>query len=180
VTGSTRFLVVIASVGAVIDQATKLWATRSLRPIGSKTIIEHYFDLEYSLNPGAAWSFLADLPGGIRRTFFIVATIVASIVIVRLYRKASPENRPLRWALALLLAGAIGNLVDRVRQGRVIDFVVLHVRDQFRWATFNVADVWITVGLLLLLWDMVASTKAKALEPTAEEARTGPKRRRRR
>ena len=175
----TRFLVAVAFIGTVLDQATKAWATRSLRPIGQKTIIADYVDLEYSLNPGAAWSFLADLPGGFRRAFFIVATIAASILIVRLYQKANPENRPLRWALALLLAGAIGNLIDRVRQGQVIDFVVLHVRDRFRWATFNVADVWITAGLVLLLWDMLVKKSEKAPAVSAEPARGGKRRRRR-
>lgn len=179
-TPGTRFLVAVTAIGTVLDQATKYWATRSLRPIGQTTIIRDYVDLEYSLNPGAAWSFLADLPSGFRRAFFVIATIAASILIVRLFQKANPANKPLRWALALLLAGAMGNLIDRVRQGRVIDFVVLHVRDQFRWATFNVADVWITAGLLLLVWDMIMTKKEKPAEAAVEVPARGPKRRRRR
>ncbi len=177
-TPGTRFLVAVTSMGGALDQITKFWATKSLRPIGSHTVIEGYFDLEYSLNPGAAWSLLADLPAGGRRIFFVAATIGASFLIVHLYRKASPDNRPLRWALALLLAGAVGNLVDRVRQGQVIDFVVLHWKDDFRWATFNVADVWITFGLLLLVWDMIVRREKKeGATPVPERA---PRRRRKR
>jgi len=179
VSAGTRFLVFVTAVGTALDQATKVWATHSLRPIGHKTIIRDYVDLEYSLNPGAAWSFLADLPGNVRRGFFVIATIAASFLIVRLYNKAKPENRPLRWALALLLAGAMGNLIDRIRQGQVIDFVVLHVRDGFRWATFNVADVWITAGLVLLVWDMVVGKKHKAPQVAPEEAPARKRRRRR-
>jgi signal peptidase II len=177
-TSGTRFLVAVTAIGAALDQVTKLWATKSLRPIGSTTVVDGYVDLEYSLNPGAAWSLLADLPAGGRRIFFVVATIGASILIVNLYRKASPENRPLRWALALLLAGAVGNLVDRVRQGQVIDFVVLHWKEDFRWATFNVADVWITFGLVLLVWDMIVRREEKKV--AAPEADRSPRRRRRR
>ena len=161
-----RLLAVVSVVAVVLDQLTKLWAVRSLRPIGIKTVLRGYFDLRYSLNTGAAWSFLADSDPTFRRWFFLSATIVAMVFIATMYRRALASQRAFRWALALLFGGAIGNFIDRLRSGQVIDFISLHLRDRFHWATFNVADIAITVGLLLLAFDMLTSRRKKAVEPT--------------
>jgi len=177
-----KLLVIVTVISVVLDQATKLWAIRSLRPIGIKTVLRGYFDLRYSLNTGAAWSFLADADPTFRRWFFLSATLLAMGLIGTMYHRARMEQRAFRWALALLFSGAIGNFIDRVRAGHVVDFISLHIRDRFQWATFNVADIAITAGLLLLLFDIL-KTKKKSV-PAAEQAaapagRPRPRRRKR-
>ncbi|MEM9189907.1 MAG: signal peptidase II [Myxococcota bacterium] len=139
----------------IIDQVTKTFADRDLPGRAPIVIIEGIFQLRYSRNPGAFFSLGADLPDGFRRVFFVVATLLAIALIVRLHIKAGRERWALRAALFLLLSGAVGNLVDRVFYGEVIDFLHLHYEDVFHWATFNVADMYICVGLILLVVDMI-------------------------
>lgn len=177
-----KLLLVVTAISVGLDQATKLWAIRSLRPIGIKTVLRGYFDLRYSLNTGAAWSFLADADPTFRRWFFLLATLLAMALIGTMYDRARMDQRAFRWALALLFSGAIGNFIDRLRAGHVVDFISLHFRDRFQWATFNVADIAITAGLLLLLFDMLKTRKKpKTAEVAAEApaARPRPRRRKR-
>lgn len=148
-------LSIVVALGVTLDQITKRIAHAELRMRGIVTVVEGFFDFRYSRNPGAFFSLGADMSGGIRRAFFIAASLVAIGLIVHLFRKAAPTQRALQWALMLLLAGAVGNLVDRVLYGEVIDFLHLHWHDAFHWATFNVADIFISAGLGLLLVDLV-------------------------
>lgn len=171
-----RLLAVVTLVSVVLDQATKWWAIKSLRPIGIKTVIRGYFDLRYSLNTGAAWSFLADADPTFRRWFFLGATLLAMGLIGTMYHRARMDQRAFRWALALLFSGAIGNFIDRVRAGHVVDFISLHLRDKFQWATFNVADIAITVGLLLLAFDMLKTRKKPAVVTSAADIAQAPTR----
>ncbi|MBI2892720.1 MAG: signal peptidase II [Deltaproteobacteria bacterium] len=179
-----RLLGVVTAVSVVLDQLTKVWARADLRPIGLKRIIPGYFDLRFSLNEGAAWSFLADADSTFRRWFFLGTTLAAMALIATLYARARMDQKLLRWALALLFGGAIGNLIDRVREGHVVDFISLHLKDRFHWATFNVADIAITVGLLLLLFDLLKSRKkipqgaSPAAATTGERAPGRPRKRR--
>jgi signal peptidase II len=177
-----KLLLAVTVISVALDQATKLWAIRSLRPIGIKTVLRGYFDLRYSLNTGAAWSFLADADPTFRRWFFLLATLLAMGLIGTMYDRARMDQRAFRWALALLFSGAIGNFIDRLRAGHVVDFISLHLRDRFQWATFNVADIAITVGLLLLLFDILKTRrKTKPAEDPAgaPAARPRPRRRKR-
>jgi signal peptidase II len=177
-----RLLVLVTVVSVALDQATKWWAIQSLRPIGIKTVIRGYFDLRYSLNTGAAWSFLADADPTFRRWFFLSATILAMVLIGSMYHRARMDQRAYRWALALLYSGAIGNFIDRLRAGHVVDFISLHLRDKFQWATFNVADIAITAGLVLLAVDMIKNRKKSVPIPAgvaATPARPRPRRRKR-
>lgn len=169
-----KLLAIVTIVSVVLDQATKAWAVTSLRPVGIKTVIRGYFDLRYSLNTGAAWSFLADADPTFRRTFFLVATVGAMALIAGMYHRARMDQTAYRWALACLFGGAIGNFIDRVRAGHVVDFISLHLKDRFHWATFNVADIAITAGLLLLLFDMLKSKKKAAAQASAAAADAAP------
>jgi len=178
-TARWRLLVVVTIVSVVLDQWSKRWATQSLRPVGIKTVIRGYFDLRYSLNTGAAWSFLADADPGFRRWFFLGATMIAMVLIGTMYHRARPDQKVFRWSLALLFGGAVGNLIDRVRAGHVIDFISMHLKDRFHWATFNVADIAITVGLLLLAFDMLTAKKKTPQAEAANESTERVRRRRR-
>jgi signal peptidase II len=147
------FAIVVAA-GVLADQLGKHWAHVHIRPQRIVPVVDGFFELRYSTNTGAFFSFGSDFPPDFRRIFFIVASSVALTMIVALYRKEASQRR-LAWALALLASGAVGNLIDRVRSGAVIDFLHLHYRELFHWATFNVADIWIAAGLGLLALDLL-------------------------
>ena len=149
----------VVVVGVALDQITKQWAHATLVDAGIVPVIEGFFRLDYSRNPGAFFSIGAEMSPGIRRVFFVVATLGAIALIGHLYKKATDDQKALRWALALLLAGAVGNLIDRAIFGEVIDFLHLHWQEAFHWATFNFADIYITIGLVLLVWDMIKPRK---------------------
>ena len=132
-----------------LDQLTKSWITSGFQ-LGDSIAITSFFNLVLAYNTGAAFSFLAGA-GGWQRVFFIAIAVVASIVIVYLMRK--PQNDTLmNAALALILGGAIGNVIDRVRLGHVVDFIQVHAAGYY-FPAFNVADSAITVGAALLIWD---------------------------
>lgn len=123
------------------------------RPGPAITVIEGFFDLRWVENPGATFGFLSD--SAVRKPVLIAVAILASLFILWMAWRLQPGQRLLSIALALVLSGAIGNLIDRARLSYVIDFLDLHIRDSFRWPTFNVADVAIVVGVALLLIDSI-------------------------
>ena len=162
------------ALGVALDQVTKYVADLNLAGRGRVVVIDGFFELRYARNPGAFFSLGADLAPMVRRGLFITASTVAILLIGRLYLRSEPDQGLQRGGLLFLLAGAFGNLVDRVIAGEVIDFVHLYWRGVFDWATFNVADVWIVVGVLLLVADLFRRQPAKAgPEETAEPLREG-------
>lgn len=158
------FMGLIVPVLAIVDQITKQIADNELARRAAVPIIEGFFLLRYSRNRGAFFSLGEDLPDDYRRAVFVIATLIAIGVMLHLYRRADESQRRLRWALLLLVSGAVGNLIDRVLYGEVIDFLHLHYKDVVHWATFNLADVYICVGLVLLILDMVRSGKAQTTQ----------------
>ncbi|GAB4174310.1 MAG: signal peptidase II [Geothermobacteraceae bacterium] len=143
-------LAVTLVVGAV-DQWTKYLVLKSFRLYESVPVIDGLFNLTYVRNKGAAFGILADSDW--RRPFFIVVTLVACAFILGYLRRLGNERRLAPLSLSLIFAGALGNLIDRVRFGEVIDFLDVYWR-QYHWPAFNVADSAITVGVGLLLLDM--------------------------
>jgi signal peptidase II len=134
----------------VLDQATKLWIV-AVFDEWEVLVVWPVFNLTLVYNTGAAFSLLADA-GGWQRAFFIaVATLVTLIMAVWLSR-LRPDERLTGWGLALVIGGAIGNLIDRLRIGKVIDFLQWHWQEWY-WPSFNLADSAITVGVALLLID---------------------------
>lgn len=125
---------------------------RATRPY---RFIEDYWHFRYVENPGAAWGLFASLPESVRRPFFHLVSVVALGFIFFMYVRLTPDQRMVRWALALVAGGALGNFLDRLLRGYVIDFIDWHWRNQpgMRWPTFNVADAAICVGVGLLLLD---------------------------
>ncbi len=119
---------------------------------------------QYSRNKGAAFSMLANLPDNVRVPFFFIITILA-VLMIAYYLKITPLNQALaRYGLALILSGAIGNFVDRLRHGYVVDFIAVEW-DIFGWqhdfAIFNVADICINIGVACLLIDMLMQARKK-------------------
>ena len=131
------------------DQLSKFAAVGALQFQQPRPVIPG-FNLTLMHNPGAAFSFLANA-GGWQRWFFIALATGISLLLVVMIRQTEASARLHRAGLVLVLGGAIGNLIDRVRLGYVIDFVELYYR-QWSWPAFNVADRAITVGAGLLLW----------------------------
>lgn len=139
----------IAAVVLVLDQITKVWITKVFE-YGESYPVTSFFNLVLVYNKGAAFSFLAD-QGGWQRYFFTVVGVGASLFIVYLIRKHAGQ-RLFCWALALILGGAIGNVIDRLMYGHVIDFLDFHVNN-WHWPAFNVADSAIFIGAALFIID---------------------------
>ncbi len=139
----------LALLLAVLDQLSKYWVSASLG-YGEAHAYTGFFNLVLTHNRGAAFSFLAGA-GGWQRVFFIAIALVAIVVIsVLLVRHAG--DRLFCLALALILGGAIGNVLDRIVLGYVIDFLDFHIAG-WHWPAFNLADSAITVGAVLLVAD---------------------------
>lgn len=143
-TRSTVWLFVLAAVVLVLDQSTKLWADNAMELYDKKPVIDGLFNLTLAYNKGAAFSFLADQPGW-QRWFFAVLAFVVSIVLAVWMLRLKSNEKTLGLCLALILGGAVGNLVDRVLYGYVIDFLDFFYKNS-HWPAFNVADMAICVG----------------------------------
>lgn len=148
---------------------------RHLLPLaraGGIAVLPDFFHLRYAENPGAAWGLLAEAPERFRALFFELVSAGAVAFILLHYRKLRDDQRLLRIAFALVLGGAVGNLVDRLARGYVIDFIDWHWYDprflapMRHWPTFNVADSGITLGVALLFLEALL-TKKPAAEPKA-------------
>jgi signal peptidase II len=133
----------------LLDQATKLFVQAHMALYESIAIIPNYLDITYTLNPGAAFSMLADAPPWVREAFLLTmacaAIVVLAVLIVRSDRVSITSV-----AFALIMGGAMGNLIDRAIRGRVIDFMRAHYYD-LNYPIFNVADSAITIGVAMIV-----------------------------
>ena len=148
----------------VIDQIVKVIVLQFLHK-GEVITVTPFFNLVLVYNPGAAFSFLADASGW-QREFFVTVALAASAWIVWMLR-SHPERTLFCVALTLVLGGAIGNLIDRLWLGAVVDFLDFHVLG-FHWPAFNVADSAISCGAVLLVWDALRG------EPQPQAAASPP------
>ncbi len=139
----------LAALLAALDQLSKFAITRVMA-VGAGIEITPFFNLVLVYNPGAAFSFLASASGW-QRELFIALALVAAVWIVYLLRKY-PRQTLFCFALSLILGGAIGNVIDRVAHGAVIDFLDFHLAG-YHWPAFNLADSAITCGAVLLVWE---------------------------
>ena len=151
---------IIAIVGLVVDQATKLYVDRVMALHQSIPVIDGLFSFTYLRNRGAAFSFLSNVSW--RLPFFIGVTLVAAVVIVVALKKMRDDQRLAQSALAMIFSGAIGNLIDRVRMGEVIDFLDVYWKTH-HWPAFNVADSLICVGVALVALDMLKEERRQQL-----------------
>lgn len=144
-----KFLLAIALPLYVLDQATKLWIVQHFFLHEQRPVIPGYFDLVYFANTGAAFSAFTG-----NNSFFIGLSAVALVGLVVFYLRGAFTDRLSRWGVALLLAGILGNLTDRLLHGHVVDFLLfdLHVRFANPWPAFNVADscICVATGLFIL------------------------------
>ncbi len=143
----------------ILDQLTKLWA-QSVLQYHQPIPVMSMFNLTLAYNTGAAFSFLSDA-GGWQRWFFIVLTLVVCGVILRWIWIMRAQERLHAAALSLILGGAVGNLIDRIWLGYVIDFIDVYYQ-QYHWPIFNIADSAITVGVTLLIYDLFVNQRDEA------------------
>jgi signal peptidase II len=144
---SRWFWISIAFLGFASDQAIKFAVTERMQLFESVPVFPS-FNWVYVLNPGAAFSFLANAGGWQRYFFTIFAVVVSVVLLVMLWRGVSSKVESL--AYALIIAGALGNAVDRVRIGAVVDYLDFYWRT-WHWPAFNLADIWVVSAAMLLV-----------------------------
>ena len=152
----TRWLV-LAGCLLIVDQLTKLWFDSSLR-YGERVQVLPFFDFTLLYNPGAAFSFLADQAGW-QRWFFTVLGLGAAVFMLWMMHTNRTQRR-LLLALALILSGALGNVIDRIAYGHVIDFLLFYWQNWY-YPAFNVADSCITLGAILLILDEILRLRGR-------------------
>lgn len=149
-----RLTLIISGTVLILDQITKALVHNLMPLYHSIEIVPNFVHLTYIRNTGAAFGFLAGSRSTLRMAFFLLVSIVAIACIVYLLKNLRPNRNIPTVSLSLILGGAIGNLIDRLRMGEVIDFIDLHWH-RLHWPAFNVADSAISIGVILLFIQII-------------------------
>jgi len=144
----------VAAMVVILDQVVKLLVVDKIPAYGSIVVIPGFFDLTHIYNTGGAFGFLAGKSSLFRHLFFLTASVIAMGMIVYLYLKTPRDYLFLRSGLTMILGGAVGNVIDRIRLGKVVDFIDLHIND-LHWPAFNIADSAISVGILIFVYHLI-------------------------
>jgi len=165
------FLAVVSLVTLAADLTSKAWANQHLGASTVAELVKNHLSLIRAENRGGAWGLLQSTSENVRRPFFLLVSVAAIAFIMTLYRRLQANQRALKWGLPLVLGGALGNVIDRIRYGHVIDFIdyradwmrklneiLLHSSND-HWPTFNIADIAICVGVGLMAVDMFTSKR---------------------
>lgn len=144
-----RFLLIMGLI-IVSDQLTKLWIVENFALHDSLPVIPGFFNLVLVHNTGAAFGMLSDLPPLWRQIFFVSVAAVAVTALTIMQRRLGGQHPLYAVSFGLISGGAVGNVIDRLKQGSVIDFLDFHLSGH-HWPAFNVADSGITVGVCLFL-----------------------------
>ena len=147
----------------LLDQITKVYIDTSMQLHDSLPVIQGFFSITYVRNPGAAFGFLAGASPLFRYLFFVAVTVTAIVLILFYLRKNREEEQRVTFSLSLILSGAIGNLIDRVRLGEVIDFLDVYF-GSYHWPAFNVADSAISIGAVILLIELIRRGKGRDID----------------
>ncbi|GFO59144.1 lipoprotein signal peptidase [Geomonas silvestris] len=151
-----RILLIVSFLVLVLDQASKIFIDRSMMLHSSIPVIPNFFSITYLRNRGAAFGILAN--SAYRLPFFLLVSAVAICVIVVVIKKLREDQKLAAASLSLIFSGALGNVIDRIRLGEVIDFLDAHWYNH-HWPAFNIADSAICVGVFLLAIDMYLEEK---------------------
>jgi signal peptidase II len=167
-TTSRYVLLGLVSLGIiVIDQATKVYIMQTMRLHESIVVIPNLFSITYIRNPGAAFGILSGSSGSFRFIFFGITSLFALGLLGTILVRMPKDDWMGQISVVAILGGAIGNLLDRLRYGEVIDFLDVYI-DTYHWPAFNVADSAITVGVIFLILHF-AFEKQKEPEPLLQE-----------
>lgn len=142
---------VVCAIIVVLDQITKSLILQNFEYGETINVIANYFNITYVRNYGAAFGMLAKVEAGIRDTFFLLMPPFAMAVILLMLRLAENNETLRKLALCSVFAGALGNYIDRLRFGYVVDFLDFHIHQKYSWPAFNVADMAIVCGVTLLI-----------------------------
>jgi len=147
-------LIFITGAILVLDQVSKLLILNSIPLLHSIDVIPGLFSITHIHNPGGAFGLLADHSLIVRKIVFLLMSSLAALMVLYFYHKTPPTHAWLAAAFAMVFGGAIGNLVDRFRFGKVVDFLDFYL-GQAHWPAFNIADSAITVGMGIIILHMV-------------------------
>ncbi|MEW6209711.1 MAG: signal peptidase II [Acidobacteriota bacterium] len=154
--GKLRYLIITALVLA-LDQGSKYWAAARLQNGDDVDVIAGLLKLSYTENSGIAFGMFANINVG----WLLIAISVVAVSIVLFYLFRTPaRHRLLLWSLALVAGGITGNMIDRIRMGRVIDFILAYYKS-YEWPVFNVADTAITIGAALLAMELFIAPQSE-------------------
>ncbi len=158
-----NIIIFILGAAAVIalDQLTKTAISSRFLMHESYTVINGFFNLVYVMNPGAAFGFLANASATFRSIFFIGITCLAMVLIIYYLIKAQHRRNVISViSLTLIFGGAVGNLIDRIRFGEVVDFLDFYI-STYHWPAFNVADSAISIGAALMIWEIIHNSEKR-------------------
>jgi signal peptidase II len=163
----------VAAAFLVVDVVTKWWAVQALAPVHTRhPVFGDWFTFTLLYNPGAAFGLHL---GSWSRWIFVALTIGAVVILTRMYKTAAPDDTLKVTSLGMILGGAVGNLIDRLRSAQgVVDFIDIGIGDS-RWPTFNVADIGVSCGALILAWVLWREDRAlAAAQPTTSSPADHP------
>ncbi|WP_462270675.1 signal peptidase II [Desulfobacter sp.] len=149
-----RRLALVSICVLLLDQITKWLIVRHVPLYAHIPVIDHFFNITHILNPGGAFGFFAEQSPGIRKFIFLFLSSGVALFVLWLYRKTAESHIFLSYGLALIFGGALGNLIDRFRFGKVVDFLDFYAGD-LHWPAFNIADSAITIGMGILIYHVI-------------------------
>lgn len=149
-----KYVILLSLAGLVIalDQISKLYIAHHFELHESLKIIPNFFSLTYIHNTGAAFGLLANAPDSFRIPFFIIVPLLALTIIILIFKKTKETDMLMITSLSLIVGGAVGNFIDRIRFNYVIDFLDFHWFNKYHWPAFNIADATIVCGVALLIY----------------------------
>lgn len=153
-----RVSTLIVLISLTLDLVSKYIVHLNMHYLQTISVIDNFFNLVYVRNTGSAFSFLSTAPDWFRKPFFIIVPLCAMILILFLMRNALRKGKenPLQvYAFSLIISGALGNFINRIFMGSVIDFLQFKITRTYYWPSFNVADIAITIGVALLFIEMI-------------------------
>lgn len=161
-----KYVLLLAVAGFIIaiDQLIKIYVHTHFQLGESLPVVPGFFNITYVRNPGAAFGFLAESHPSFRELFFLSMPPIALIIILMILRGVPEEDKVQTMALCSVFGGAIGNYIDRLRFRYVIDFLDFHIKEKYTWPAFNVADMAIVCGVLVLLLLMFLESRQKNKE----------------
>jgi signal peptidase II len=164
-----KIVILMTTVGflVLLDVVTKAYIVSTMFLHESFAVIEGFFNITYIRNPGAAFGFLAETSPGFRITFFLLVTVAVIVMILYYIITSDTVDLLETFSLSLILSGALGNMIDRVRFGEVIDFIDVYVGSH-HWPAFNVADSAISVGAVMIILAMLKKKEQEDHSPSGK------------
>ncbi|MDF2883451.1 MAG: lspA [Clostridiaceae bacterium] len=157
--GGIKMIILIIVLGLFFDRISKLWALKALFPDKEIVIIKNIFSFEYLENRGAAFGIFQN-----KQIFLAIITIIVAAAMIFYLFKYKPKSVLLKISLSMIISGALGNLFDRIAYKYVVDFILWHYKGVYYFPTFNVADMLVTCGTVLLAIYLIITPEDKLLK----------------